>query len=131
MSPLIQGNYQAVPDEILPVPTGEYNCRIMKIPVIEPTKDGLKEKVVIEMKVDCPQNPEAHDRLLWDHIGLAAQTRLKRVFLSAKLPIGTEGLNTDDLLDAIVRVRVKARSYTDDSGKVQETSGVDDYLVEA
>ena len=131
MSPLIQGNFQAVPDEILPVPAGIYNCRIMKIPQIEPTKDGMKEKVVIELKVDCPENPGAHDRLLWDHIGTAAQTRLKRVFMSAKLPIGTEGLNTDDLLDAIVKVRVKARSYKDDAGNIQETSGVDDYLVEA
>ena len=131
MSPLIAGNYQAFPDEVLPVPAGIYTCRSTKIPVIEPTKDGLKEKVVIELKVDGPENPGAHDRLLWDHIGLAAQTRLKRVFLSAKLPIGSDGLNTDDLLDAVVKVRVKARSYKDDGGNVKETSGVDDYLVEA
>lgn len=128
---LIAGNYQEVPDEILPVPAGEYTCVITKIPEIEPTKDGLKEKVVVEMKVQCPENPEIDGRLLWDHIGLAAQTRLKRVFLSAGLTIGASGLDTADLLDQVVRVRVKARTYRDEGGNTKETSGVDDYLITA
>ncbi len=129
--PLIKGNYDEVPDEILPVPAGIYTCVITKVPEIEPTKDGLKEKIVVELKIEQPENPDVHGRLLWDHIGLAAQTRLKRVFLSAGVKIGPEGLNTEDLLDQVVKVNVKARTYKDDSGNVKETSGIDDYIIES
>jgi len=126
---LIQGDFTAVPDEIVDVPAGTYKARITKIPEEEDTKDGLKRKVVVEMKIEQPENPEVHDRLLWDHIGLAAKTRLKRVFMSAGIPITSAGLDTADLLDAVVTVRVKARSYKDDAGNVKQTSGIDDYIV--
>ena len=122
-------NYQDVPDEILPVPAGIYTCVILKIPEVQDTKDGTKQKIVVELKVDCPENPEAHERLLWDHIGLAAHTRLKRLFLSAGLTIGAAGLDTTDLLEARVKVRVKAGTYKDEGGNVKEVSRVDDYVL--
>ena len=127
---LLEGDFTQVPDVVVPIPGGTYTARIINAPQPEPTKDGLKQKIVLEMQIDMPENPEVHGKKLKDHIGLAAQTKIKRIFLSAGLPISTEGLNTDDLFDQIVTIRVKPRAYKDqETGETRQASGVDDYII--
>ena len=124
-------NYNDVPDKIVPVPPGTYTCLIQNEPEFMKTKDGTKDKVVVVMKIDCPETPLAHGKLLWDHIVMDSQTRLKRVFMAAGVPIGTRGLDLADLINATLEVRVTADVWKKDDGTVEDVSRIGDYLVTA
>ena len=124
-------NYNDVPDKVLPIPPGTYKCIIENEPEFTKTKDGTKDKVVVVMKIDCPETPLAHGKLLWDHIVMDSQTRIKRVFMAAGLTIGPRGLDLADLIGATLEVRVKPDVWKHDDGEVEDVARIADYLVTA
>ena len=126
-------NYNDVPDKPPPIPPGTYRCLIETEPEFKKTNDGSKDKVVVIMKIDCPENPLAHDKLLWDHIVVndTNESKLKRIFLSAGLTIGPSGLDLADLIGATLQVRVVPDTWKKDDGSVDQVARVGDYLVEA
>ncbi len=127
---LVDINFDNVPDEIVPVEAGIYTAVIHEVPEVKPTKDGKGTKIVVQMKITDEDSP-FKDRQLFDHISLKFPTRFKRLCKSAGHNPGADGFDTADLLDCTVRVRVKARTYTDEDGNTKETSGVDDYLFDS
>ncbi len=122
----IQVNFDDVPDRMEPLAAGVY-VMVVKEANIEPTKDGKGEKVVVQMAVNDGPN---EGRMVFDHLSLKLPIGLKALMKSAGLKVGPSGVNTEDLIGKIVRVRVKARTYKDpESGEVKETSSVAEYLV--
>ena len=140
MSPVLNINFEDVPDAFVPLKPGVWELLISEVPTVEPTKDGTSTKVVVTMKVaDSPMNQteerkEFIGRKVTDHISVKMETKLKRLCLSAGLAPG-DGIDTEELLDQIVTVRIRTETYktedVDENGEpvVRETTRVADYLI--
>ncbi len=127
----INVNFDEVPDKFEQVPAGVYLCCVEKAEQ-QPTKDGTKQKVVVELKVDDEANP-MNGRMLYDHIGLSGKPiSLKRLCMAAGVSVGPNGVDLSDLVGKHVQVRVKMRTYQDAaSGETKETPSIAEYLVSA
>lgn len=128
MSPLLDVNFADVPDEFLPVEPGRYTLEIREAPSQEPTRDGKSQKLVVSFVV--VDTPKYENRTLQDHISLKMLTRIKRLFMSAGITPGAEGVRTEDLVGKRVTATIGTRTYKDDSGEERETSRIIDYVVD-
>ncbi len=126
--PLIEKNFDEVPDVIQPVAAGNYSLECVGIPKFMDTNDKKSKKVVVEYEIRAPGHPD-DGRKVFDHIGLKAPTRLKRCALSAGISAGAGGIDTDELAGKIVKARIKNRTYQDPDGVTKETSGIEDYYI--
>jgi hypothetical protein len=85
---------------------------------------------VIQFEVIDHPNEEYNGRKIRDQIGFKAKTRLKRLGLSAGLPMGQEGFDTADLNGAVVKGVVKQSQVMDSAtGEPRIFSNVTDYLI--
>jgi len=126
MAGKIDINFDDVPDQIVPIAPGVYDFRIDSA-TEEEAKSGKGMKLVLEMT--CVSEGPEEGRKLYDHISFKMKTQLKRLMKSAGLKPGSDGLDIGELEGKIVNVKVKSRTYTDDSsGETRETSAVGDYL---
>ena len=128
MSPLLDVNFADVPDEFLPVEPGRYTLEIREAPAQEPTRDGKSQKLVVSFVV--VDTPKYENRTLQDHISLKMLTRIKRLFMSAGITPGAEGVRTEDLVGKRVTATIGTRTYKDESGEERETSRIIDYMVD-
>jgi hypothetical protein len=120
-------NFDDVPDEILPVPAGVYECEIYEVPTLEENrkKDGVN--LVVKMKI--VNEGDSNGRVLTDFIPVKSmQTKIKNLGSSAGITMGSSGLHLPDLLGKVVRCVVKNRTYKNDEGEVVETANVREYL---
>lgn len=125
--PRIATNFNDVPDEIKPLDPGIYTM-VVRSANIEPTKDGKGEKVVVELEVDDETSPNK-GRKCFDHLSLKLPIGLKRLAKSCGINPGAQGLDLEDLIGKIAKVRVKTRTYKDaETQEVRETSSVAEYM---
>ncbi len=127
MSPLLNVNFDEVPDEFLPIEPGKYVLEIRNTPKEEPTKDGKSTKIVVEFVV--VDSPKYENRTVQDHISVKMLTRIKRLCMSAGLKPGPEGIQTEELLGRRVTATIGTRTYKDESGEDRETARIIDYVV--
>lgn len=128
MSGMLNINFEEVPNEILPVPAGIYQLLILTAPTIEPTVKGIGQKIVVDMQI--ADEGENLGRRISDHISVKMTTKIKRLALSAGIPVGAEGLDLTMLEGQTVTAKVVTRTYVDPvSGETKETSSVADYII--
>lgn len=110
MSPLIDINFDEVPDEFIPLPVGIYHLEISEVPQVEPTKGGDGMKLVVRTKVVEQISPEAsvefagRDQVA--HMSLKGQIQIKRLALSAGIEVGAKGFDTEDLAGKVVTAQL-------------------------
>jgi hypothetical protein len=125
--PVLNINFEDVPDEILPITPGTHVFEVTEVPVIEPTKDGLSQKLVVKMKI--VDGPDA-GRAITDYISVKMQTRMKRFFLALGLQVGAEGIDTNDALGRTGKLVSKTEAYTNpQTGETRESAKVVDYIL--
>ena len=126
--PKLNIGFDDVPDQIIPVAPGVYDCEVMEPPAIEPTNDQKGQKLVVQFRITS-EGPE-EGRQLFDHISLKMKTKLKRLAKSAGLNPADFDEDTDLLHGQTVRLIVNNRTYKDpETGEMKETSNIKDYLI--
>ena len=127
MSPMIDINFDVVPDQILPIDAGIYPLEISEVSQ-EPTAKGDSEKLVVTMKVSDPGNPN-DGRTIKSHIGFKNPVMLKQLAMAAGLNPGSGGFDSSELIGKTVKAVIKPRTYRDqDSGEQKETSEVKEFI---
>lgn len=137
---LIQADLTQTPDVRLKIPAAIYEARIDKVEVKDPrTKpDGTVtpgKNVVIEMTI--VNHEEQAGREITHYVFIPADlkrkdalTGIKRVFLSAGIPISPQGMDTDHLVGRTILIRVDNGTFKDErSGVVKETYNVGEIYI--
>lgn len=122
----INVNLETTPDKFELLPAGIYVCVIEEANLDEAKSGG--QKIVAKLRVEDESNPN-NGRMIYDHIGLKNPISLKQLVKSAGLPVSPQGVNTEDLIGKIVRVRLATRTYKDpETQEIKETTSVKEYL---
>lgn len=128
---LIEGDFTQVPDTMPPVPVGIYTATVSSVEV-KPNnaQDGMNAVFEYEIATEG----EAKGRTMRMYCSLKPQPkgahliRIRRNFLSARLEVGANGVNTDELIGKNVRIKVGPNNY-ERNGVVVEGTGVDNVLI--
>lgn len=125
-------NFDNVPDEIEPIPDGIYVMTVTDVPEIEPAASGKGDNVVVSLAVEDEGEFKGRTVRDWIFIGNEiGKIRLKQFARACGIPIGPEGLQTEDLAGATCKVRIKASTYKDKTtGETKQSSRVAEYIVQ-
>ena len=124
--PQVQVNFDTVPDKDIPVRSGIYDFQILKAEVREnKNKDGLN--LVIDAKITSDGQYKGRSRTMY--LSTKMETQMKRLCLSAGVPVGATGFNTDDLVGKIFKAAVQSTTYKNDAGMQKEGWDISDYLI--
>jgi len=116
------------PTEIEPFPAGVYNLRIVSAE-LGTTKSGDNPLLRLKMVVD--DEGEYKGRTVLDNISFThefGEVRLKQLCVSAGVETGN-GLETEDLVDRILRAQVVVDTYKDpSSGETRKNNKISKYV---
>jgi hypothetical protein len=115
--PTLDINFKEVDNEYVVIPPGIYAVEVVKADVM-PTKDGMSQKVVVEMKIVDASDIKFVGRGLQDHISVKMQTRLKQLGMCFGLNVEKDGFTTEMLTGRSGRVEVRNETYAVSSGNV-------------
>jgi len=128
--PLLDFNFEDVPDEIKPIPKGDYNLETPEAPTIEPTSSGKGNNLIVQFAI---ADGEYKGRKLKDYFYLGNEIGLintKRFLKACGVTPTSSGINTEELMGRLVKARVGSRTYTDnESGEEREVANIDSYLL--
>lgn len=125
----IATNFDSVPDKVLPVDPGMYTCTVEECNLedVKPPKVG--QKLVVILKIADSESPN-FGRTVYDHISTKMTTNIKRLWKSAGLKPSASGIDTEEILGKTVKCRIKNRAYKNESGEMQESSAVQEYMFD-
>jgi hypothetical protein len=135
---LIQADMSQAPDVRLIIPANFYDAQILAIEDKPPSKPETKGTVLhIQMRINKPEAPDVHGREITGYGFIPADltrkdalTPVKRIFLSAGLPIDPRGMDTRNLIGRVVKIRVDNGIDKDPRTGVQkEFSSVGDFMI--
>jgi len=128
--PIINVNFNEVPDEIMPVDPGIYEAEITEVPIIVETQKKTGHNLRVNMKITTENSPmngrTVRDSIFMNRIG---NTKIKNLCNSAGIPVGEDGLDTEDLLGKIVTIEVGHRTFTTDGGEERNFAEVRKYII--
>jgi len=129
MSPLLEANFDDVPDEILSIEPGEYAVEIEGTPEILDTKKGTGRNLVVVFRIteDGPFKRRTIKQYIYlSDIGL---TTAKQLSKAAGVEVGAGGLQTEELAGQALKIRVVQRPYKNpETGEVEQRSQVGGYV---
>jgi hypothetical protein len=128
---LINADLNTVPDTRPLVPAGIYEMRIMEVSEKAPQNAATKG-INIVTKLEVINHPEHNGRqmtlytFITDDAGQKDRfTGVKRLFLSAGIPLVSTGMNTNDLAGKVITVEVTSGTYPDkNTGVMKESSNI-------
>ena len=129
MSPLLNFNFEDVPDEIKPINPGTYELEVAQVPTITPAKSGNGENLTVTYRVTS-EGP-FHGRSIKDFIYLNEMglIKVKQLAVAAGMKLSASGLNTEELLGRKVKALVVNRNYNEEeSGETRTRANVSRYL---
>ena len=128
---MLDFNFNEVPDEIKPIPPGEYNLEVSEPPEISPAKSGKGNNMIVQFAVadgEFARRTMRHYFFLGNEIGLV---NTKRFLKAAGITPGAEGISTEELAGRIVKAKIGERVYQDqDTGEDRTTSEIKAFMFE-
>lgn len=132
MSPLVDVNFEDVPDEVLPVGAGIYEATCEEVPTLQAPKEN-PERGNMVVAVHTISEGEFKGRklttydCLWMDLG---KISFKRLCLACGLTPGADGVDLADLVGKAHKIQVTERTYKDESDVERATSDIKDYVIE-
>jgi hypothetical protein len=144
---LIEANFNEVPDKVLAIPTGIYDllCEKIEVKAPNPRTDGkptaIGNNVVFSWTV--AQEGPNKGRKITDYIFISADPKLtaderarnlvgiKRVAMSAGIPVGPNGLNVMEIQGKVVKAQITTSvgpSYRNPAIQVEQ-SNISKYFI--
>lgn len=129
--PLIEIDFDATPDKMLPLSVGLRTLDITDIETSEDEKNPGSMIVTAEFKVNEPDSEE-HERKAFDRFHLhyaPARTKFKQLCKSAGHGATGKGIDASDLIGCTVKALVAPNHYKDkDTGETVENTQTKRYV---
>jgi hypothetical protein len=77
--PLIEANFDEVPDQILPIENGTYSASVLSATIEHVKDDETKKKLVVEHEIVGPEGSPMIGRKTTNHMSLQFKTSIKRL----------------------------------------------------
>ncbi len=137
MSPIVEVDFDEVPDEAVAVGAGLYMAEIKEIPVLQaPKEDPERGQMAVTVHVITTKSDgsetEHKGRVMTDYHCLwmdLGKISFKRLCLAGGLTPGKEGVDLVDLIGKPHQIQVSERTYKDDAGVEQKGSNIKDYII--
>lgn len=134
MSEFIDMDFTDVPDKHMPLGAGIYNAEILgedednEGPHIY-FKEETPQKKSIRMRLKVVDEGENEGRMVTAFVALKNKVAVKRLVMSAGLPVDQGGVDLEELPGKIVKIKVTNSTYTDEaSGEERIRANVDDFI---
>lgn len=125
--PVLEINFDEVPDKYVPIAPGIYDLLVDGIPEIGDNRDKTGKVVICEFIVQS--EGEFKGRKHTERISTKMTTQLKNLAQSAGIHYGQQGFDTADLNGRIVKASIVSNPYTDKNGVSQEGAKIKEFLV--
>jgi hypothetical protein len=129
---LIEADLTKAPDQMQSIPSAIYKFRIVEVAEKSPKQkpdgtvaDGMN--IVLSLEIIDHEEQAGRKKDLYVFIPRVAKrddayTQIKRIFLSAGIPVTGSGMNTNDLLGKVITAEVREEIYENPVTKMKSKS---------